>query len=272
MDYRYLKAFLMTAQMASFSKAAESLNIAQSAVSRQIKLLEDSLGMELIIRSSKKVILTQKGKELFLAAQQFDQMAHDIFSTEDRREVRIGILQGLLKNWFRPIMLDYLKKKPQRGIKVYVGDQAELRKGLENGLYDIIFSTENIQSDLVSGLKLFDENLVLISKEEINKKKIHEYRWIVFGENDNIFHYAGKKKSESIILVESLKAIVELVDLGLGIALVPDHILRRPTNLIVQEVGTVTSSEIFMSTLNYKTMPGHIQEMVSLVKKASFGH
>ena len=62
-DFRYLKAFILTAKYASFSKAAEELNIAQSAVSRQIKLLEDTLGEELIIRSSKKVVLSEKGKE-----------------------------------------------------------------------------------------------------------------------------------------------------------------------------------------------------------------
>ena len=60
MEYRYLKAFLLTAEHSSFSKAAQLLSIAQSAVSRQIKLLEESLGEELIIRSSKKVILTTK--------------------------------------------------------------------------------------------------------------------------------------------------------------------------------------------------------------------
>lgn len=79
MDYRYLKAFILTAQHASFSKAAEILGIAQSAVSRQIKLLEDSLGEELIIRSSKKVLLTAKGKELYLTASNFDKAALQIF-------------------------------------------------------------------------------------------------------------------------------------------------------------------------------------------------
>ena len=64
-DYRYLRAFIFTGKHSSFSKAAMELRIAQSAISRQIKLLEQSLNQELIIRSSKKVILTDKGKELF---------------------------------------------------------------------------------------------------------------------------------------------------------------------------------------------------------------
>ena len=71
MDYRYLKAFLLTAEFSSFSRAAEILKIAQSAVSRQIKLLEETLGEELIIRSSKKVLLTAKGQQLYLVAKSF---------------------------------------------------------------------------------------------------------------------------------------------------------------------------------------------------------
>lgn len=62
MDYRYLKAFILTARNSSFSKAAEELKIAQSAVSRQIKLLEESVGEELIIRSSKKSSADSKGQ------------------------------------------------------------------------------------------------------------------------------------------------------------------------------------------------------------------
>jgi len=61
LDYRYLKAFMITARYLNFSKAAQELNIAQSAVSRQIKLLEESVGQQLIVRSSKKVLLTEKG-------------------------------------------------------------------------------------------------------------------------------------------------------------------------------------------------------------------
>ena len=64
LDYRYLRAFIVTARHLNFSRAADELNIAQSAVSRQIKLLEEGVGQQLIIRSSKKVILTEKGQSL----------------------------------------------------------------------------------------------------------------------------------------------------------------------------------------------------------------
>lgn len=265
MDYRYLKAFILTATHSSFSKAAEQLKIAQSAVSRQIKLLEEAVGEELIIRSSKKVLLTQKGKELFMAAQHFDQVSSDIFEKEDLREVKIGILQGLLKNWFNPILLKFFKKS-SRNISVEVGKLPELRHGIENGLYDVIFTTENIQSDLISSLKLFDEKLVLISRDEINKKKIQDERWIVYSSDDNLFKLS-KKHSPSVIRVESISTIINLVKNNVGIAIVPDHVLKKTDNLFIQELNNFNHSEIYMATLNYKTMPSHVKDIVDVVKK-----
>ncbi len=263
MDYRYLKAFLLTAEHASFSKAALILNIAQSAVSRQIKLLEESLGEELIIRSSKKVLLTHKGEELYTITRHFDKMSHDLFEREDHRPLNIGILHGLLRNWFPPILSKYCKKT-QRNIRLNVKDEPELLAGIEAGKLDIIFTTLNIQSELVTSLKLFSEKLVLISRDEIQKKKLNEYTWIVFSEGDNLFK-VSPKISDRIISVESISAILTLVKNGLGIAVVPDHVLPKNHQFQISEVTTLPRSEIYMTTLNYKTMPNHIKEMSLLV-------
>ncbi|MCR9206031.1 MAG: LysR family transcriptional regulator [Halobacteriovoraceae bacterium] len=265
MDYRYLKAFLLTAQHESFSKAADSLKIAQSAVSRQIKLLEESVGEELIIRSSKKVILTDKGNALYMAAQHFDKLSHEIFDKEDDRPVRVGILHGLLKNWFIPRLGKFFKKG-SRAFEVNVGTQKELRQGIEEGKFDVIFSSENIQSELISSLKLFDERLVLISRENVNKKKLQDYRWIVYSEEDNIYKLS-KKLPEQIISVKDIHSIVDLVKAHVGIAVVPDHVLKKTDALVVQDITGLDQAEIFMTTLNYKNMPASLRELSELVQK-----
>lgn len=265
LDFRYLKAFMLTAKYSSFSKAAEELNIAQSAVSRQIKLLEDSLQEELIIRSSKKVILSEKGKELYQASQSFEKTSLQIFQREDQLPLSIGILEGLLKNWFTPLLTDYLKNQ-KRDVTVHVADMPELRSGIEESKFDVIFGVENIQSELVTSLKLFEEKLVLISKHEINRKKLSENRWVVFSNNDHLFKLS-KTKSESIVMVDSFSSIISLVKNDVGIAVVPDHLIRKEDQLKVQEVPGLPSSQIYLSTLNYKKMPERIQALCDIVKK-----
>ena len=61
-DLRYIKAFIATVESGSFTKAAVELNVAQSAVSRQVKLLEESINEELILEPQSKSPLPQKEK------------------------------------------------------------------------------------------------------------------------------------------------------------------------------------------------------------------
>ncbi len=265
LDFRYLKAFMLTAKYSSFSKAAEELNIAQSAVSRQIKLLEDSLQEELIIRSSKKVILSEKGKELYLASQSFEKTSLQIFQREDQLPLSIGILEGLLKNWFTPILTEYLKNQ-KRDVTVHVADMPELKSGIEESKFDVIFGVENIQSELVTSLKIFEEKLVLISNQEINRKKLHENRWVVFSHTDHLFKIS-KIKSESIVVVDSFSSIISLVKNDVGIAIVPDHLIKKDDQLKIQEVPGLPSSQIYLSTLNYKKMPERIKALSDIIKK-----
>ena len=263
MDYRYVKAFVLTARHLSFSKAADLLKIAQSAVSRQVKLLEESIGEELIIRPSKKVVLTEKGKEFYAACEHFDRISNEIFDKEDTRQLKVGILSGLLKTWFTPVLLRYYKKY-NRNMHIHIGDQPELLKGIEQGIFDIIFSTENLQTDLVSSLKLFDEKLVLISKETVNRKKLHEYRWIVYSEGDNLFKLS-KKRSEQIIMVENISTIVQLAKNGVGIAVIPDHVIKKNDSIIIEELPGLKSPGIYMTSLNYKNQPQFLKEILSVI-------
>jgi DNA-binding transcriptional LysR family regulator len=265
LDFRYLKAFMLTAKYASFSKAAEELSIAQSAVSRQIKLLEDSLQEELIIRSSKKVILSEKGKELYQASLNFEKTSFQIFQREDQLPLSVGILEGLLKNWFAPHLVEYLKHQ-HRNVTVHVADMPELRAGIEESRFDVIFGLENIQSELVTSLKLFEQKFVLIANHEINRKKLHEERWVVFSNNDNLFKLS-KIKSDHIVMVDSFSTIINLVKNDIGIAVVPDYMVTKEDNLKAQDAPGLPYSQIFISTLNYKKMPERIQALVKIVQK-----
>ena len=142
----------------------------------------------------------------------------------------------------------------------------ELKVGIEESKFDVIFGVENIQSELITSLKLFEEKLVLISKNEINRKKINEHRWIVFSNNDHLFKIS-KTKSESIIMVDSFSSIISLVKNDVGLAIVPDHLIKKDDHLKIQEVPGLPSSQIYMSTLNYKKMPERIKLLADIIKK-----
>ena len=263
LDYRYLKAFLVTSRHLNFSKAALELGIAQSAVSRQIKLLEESVGEQLIVRSSKKVLLTQKGEALLKELANFEEKLQDIFFGHMNKTIRVGILHGLLETWFNDVMVDF-SKISQHQLSVEVNSLDNLKEKLHNGKYDLIFTTENFQSELVSSLKLFEEKMVLVSKNEINPKEAHLYPWIVYSEQDHLFQMF-KKRSHKIVVVNSITTILKLVKKGVGIAVVPDHTVgdRELKNYDLKG----PKQHIHLSSLNFKNMPDHIRELVEIIKK-----
>jgi LysR family transcriptional regulator, nitrogen assimilation regulatory protein len=82
MDLRALRYFVHVAEARSFSKAALQLRVAQPALSRQVRKLEDELGVELILRSSRQIELTEPGLLLLQRAhslmRQARQMADDV--------------------------------------------------------------------------------------------------------------------------------------------------------------------------------------------------
>jgi DNA-binding transcriptional LysR family regulator len=264
-DYRYLKAFQLTAKYLNFSKAATELNIAQSAVSRQIKLLEESLTEQLIVRSSKKVILTEKGKALYMSIQRFEEMTSELTKNSGPQLIKIGILHGLLETWFIPIIKEYIQSGPHQ-LHIEIDSPNGLKQALVDGKLDIIFSTENIQNELVTSLRLFEERLKIISKKEIDLKNIEQYTWISYNESDFFFDLY-KKHSSQIITVQSITSIIKLVKEGVGIAILPEHTLKKDDKIFSYDVKGLKRPQIHLSTLSYQNMPKHINELIDVIKK-----
>jgi DNA-binding transcriptional LysR family regulator len=264
-DYRYLKAFMLTARFLNFSKAAQELNIAQSAVSRQIKLLEESVGNQLIIRSSKKVILTEKGIILLKEIENFETKIQDMFFGHMNKVIRVGILHGLLETWFNELMVEFAKSSQQQ-LNVEVNSLEMLKSNLHEGKYDLIFTIENIQSDVASSLKLFEEKMVFISKNEINIKDAQQYPWIVYSDQDHLFQL-HKKRSGKIIVVNSITTIIKLVKKGVGIAIIPEHTIDQTEGLHIYEIKGMPKQYIYLSSLNFSKIPDHIKKLIDMIKK-----
>ncbi|CZF86603.1 LysR family transcriptional regulator [Grimontia marina] len=76
MNLRHLETFKTVAELSSFSKAADVLGVSKGLVSRHIRALESELACRLFFRTTRSVVLTEPGKELFGAAQQIDAISH----------------------------------------------------------------------------------------------------------------------------------------------------------------------------------------------------
>lgn len=79
MDFRILRYFLAVAREQSFTKAAEQLHITQPTLSRQLAVLEEELGVKLLVRSGRNITLTDQG--IF-----FKRRAQELLDLEERKE------------------------------------------------------------------------------------------------------------------------------------------------------------------------------------------
>jgi DNA-binding transcriptional LysR family regulator len=265
-DYRYLKAFIVISRTLNFSAAAKELGIAQSAVSRQIKLLEESIGHQLLVRSSKKVVLTKIGEEFSKQVSQFEEKIKDTLYPNVSKTIHIGILHGFLETWFNDVIVEFSKRYKYQLI-IEVNSLENLRINLHNGKYDLIFTSQGIQSEFVSSLKLFEEKMVLIGKKsQLEFNQLHEYPWIVYSNQDHLFQL-NKKKSDHIIIINSITAMIKLARKGLGIAIVPEHTIEDRKNLQIVDVKGLPKQHIYLSTLNFKKVPEYVKSLIEIIQK-----
>ena len=111
-----LRAFESAARHMSFRKAAEDLNVTNSAISHQIKTLEKQLGVSLFLRTSRNVELTEEGQFLFpILKQSFGQISEGIknlISVGDDDSLSIQVYITVAMRWLLPRLPDFQKYNP----------------------------------------------------------------------------------------------------------------------------------------------------------------
>jgi len=121
-----LRAFEAVARRLSFSDAAEELFVTQSAISRQIKGLEDELGAALFVRGTRHVELTQHGRVLLRAVEaglgQIDASVRQIRQTRSRKRVSVTTFASFGSLWLLPRIEAFQRQHPDIDIRVSATD------------------------------------------------------------------------------------------------------------------------------------------------------
>ena len=113
---RAVHCFESVARNSSFSLAAEELNVTQSAVSHQIRLLEDYLGESLFIRQGRKLSLSDTGTrylEDISPAISSIAMASQKVREGDKGSIRLAIYSSLAVKWLIPRLSDFKRLHPE---------------------------------------------------------------------------------------------------------------------------------------------------------------
>lgn len=151
MEIRHLRCFLAVAEELHFARAAERLHIEQSPLSRTIKELEEDLGEQLFVRTSRSTRLTRAGKlflehvpRIFTALQQ----ARDSVvaaANGFHGQLRIALSDGITPSRLPALLALCRQEEPEVDIRLFEVPLSQQLKGLHDDLYDVGFA----QSDEV---------------------------------------------------------------------------------------------------------------------------
>ena len=148
LDISLLRTFAAAADAGSMTVVSNLLHMTQSAVSQQIKRLEETLGCTLFERDKRGLRLTEAGERLLGGARRMLAMNDSILSDmrEDAVEgrVRLGMPYDLVGSGMVPLLKAYAERYPKVDISLACGSSPELRQKLSDGLIDLCVIEERL--------------------------------------------------------------------------------------------------------------------------------
>lgn len=201
-DPRHLIQLSVTVELGSFSLAAESLFLTQPALSRNIRILEERIGIQLIDRSRKKIAVTEAGKVFALQGRVIRIATNQAaLFTED---VKQGVA-GVLKLGTTPIIAGYLIGKP---ISSFLGNNPnvscvfssammqDLHEKLIRGELDVLIGPISLihEDSGLTAIKLWDDTVKifcnpshpLTHKTSVSIQDLRNEKWIVHDDRSSL--------------------------------------------------------------------------------------
>lgn len=172
MDLKQLRYFYEIVRLGSFTRAAESLHVAQPAISVSIRKLETELDLQLFQRHDRKVSLTAEGECLWLHAQRILQAVGDArlemqeLKGLSKGEVRVGIPGMMGSYYFPPILMAFRHRYPHISLQVIEGGTSQLQQMLETAELDLaVIVRDFLPDELEARVILREEMRVVVGLE-----------------------------------------------------------------------------------------------------------
>jgi len=259
MNTRFLEAFVWVAQLNSFRKAAEQLNLTQAAISSRISSLEEEFGKRLFDRDVREVRLTAAGRLLLEHADRILQARREMETAMQADaglagRLRIGVMETVVHAWLVDFLRAIQQAHPALQIELTVDSTQRLHAHLRRGALDVSLQTEPIIGEGIRNREIGSMPIAWICRPGeagASQRTLADVlaRPIITMTRGSQPHLALMEACESknirlptLHYVASIDAIIKLVKAGVGNALVPraavhDHIESGALGLIACDAG-----------------------------------
>lgn len=237
-----LRAFAAVAEHLHFRDAAAAIGMSQPALSGAVSALEETLGVTLLERTTRKVLLSPAGERIAVRARS---VLAEVGALVEEAEAVRAPFTGALRLGVIPTVAPYLlptvlrlvhEKYPDLDLQVHEEQTASLVEGLGEGRLDLLLLAVPLGVQGVTELSLFDEDFVLVTpldhwlggREGIPRDALRELNLLLLDEGHclrdqalDICREAGRDDAPVATTAAGLSTLVQLVAGGLGVTLLP---------------------------------------------------
>ncbi|MBF7072728.1 LysR family transcriptional regulator [Glaciecola sp. MH2013] len=241
MSIKQLNAFVNVAKFQSFAEAAEQLNLSQPALSSAIKNMEDFLGGELFMRSTRRVELTPEGASFLpLAKRILSDLDTAVFDVKQLFELENGVvtvaaMPSFAHSKLPKILTFFGYAQPKIGIRIIDEVMESTIQHVKDARAELGFVFSPDDTSNLHFTRLFDDDFILISPNghELNQQlkpslaQISKHKFIAMNRGSSTRKWvdlAFDKKGLSLDVAyeaSQFETIGNLVASGLGVSIVP---------------------------------------------------
>jgi LysR family transcriptional regulator, cys regulon transcriptional activator len=243
------------------SKAAESLYISQPGISKQIKQLEDELGVQIFVRNGKRIVaVSEPGKAVLEIAQR---MLHDAgnlkqvaqeFHSQDTGNLILATTHTQARYALPPVVKQFIKRYPKVKLGLHQGNPTQIAEQVLNREADIAIATESLSNyDKLLTLPCFDWHHCvvvppkhpLLNEKKLTLAKLSQYPIVTYD-----YAFSGRSKIDEAFAAAKIEPNIALtaidadviktyVELGLGVGILAElaFIPERDKHLRMLDAG-----------------------------------
>lgn len=208
MEFKQLQSFTAVVKYQSFTKAAERLYLSQPTISTHIRMLEEELHSTLIVRTTKSIEVTPRGKELYECAATILGLRDNLiqrWSDAENKVVHLGASTIPSAYLLPEILPAYGKKHPETYFTIHQSDSQGIVDGLRNGSFDLGMIGMSCEDELLTCIPFYQDRMVLITP-------VNEY-------------FQSLKRQEAVPLQQLLQGPIILREEGSGSKKSAEHFL-----------------------------------------------
>jgi DNA-binding transcriptional LysR family regulator len=290
-DLRQLEILRAVAQTGSFTSAGQQLHLSQSAVSRQILLLEEELNEQLFLRLGRRIRITPAGTTLLgLSERMFEDLERTratILDSQQRVSGTVRLVGGMTVCLyvFPPLLKAFRKEHPGVDVKLTPGATPRLVRQLRTGAADLGLLTLPIDDPHLVTVPVLREELLLVTapshplakRRQIAPADLIGQPFVLFEAGSNsrkaieAFFVREQIAPKVVTETENVEIIKALVEVNMGIAIIPYQAVAREVRAGRLFCARIAGQQLVRETgwvhLRLNRVPRAVQEMMRTLEQ-----